>query len=73
MVMIPPAMAVVSGAPPEATVRAARALGGVAPWSTDETRRASMSLPISGVGNSPLSTRYTISPKEMRPINWSMG
>ena len=38
MVMIPPAMAVVSGAPPEATVRAARALGGVAPapWRAEK-------------------------------------
>ncbi len=57
MVMMPPAMAVVSGAPPVATVRAARALGGVTPWSTDDTNMASISLPTWGVGRSPLSTR----------------
>ena len=54
--MIPAATDALNDAPVEATVRAAKALGGVAPWSID-TRIASINFPIAGDGSSPFRIR----------------
>src|SRR5947199_222993 len=71
--MIPAATAALSEAPVEAVVRAANALGGVAPWSIDETRIASINRPTDSDGNSPVNIKYTAAAKETRPINSAMS
>ncbi len=45
MLMTPAATEALNDAPVDATVRATRVEGGVTPWSTLETRIASMSRP----------------------------
>jgi hypothetical protein len=57
MANTPAATAAFSSAPVEATVRAVRTEGGLAPWSMEETKTASMSFPTSGVGSSPVKAR----------------
>jgi hypothetical protein len=46
-----------SGAPVVAVFRAASVDGGVMPWSMNDTRIASIKLPIDGDGTSPISSR----------------
>src|SRR6266567_8016068 len=49
--MIPAATEALNVAPVDATVRALNALGGVAPWSIDETKIASIKRATAGDGN----------------------
>src|SRR5207249_11510270 len=55
--MIPAATDALNDAPVDATVRADNALGGVAPWSIDETRIASIKRATVDDGNSPFKTK----------------
>src|SRR5439155_17369196 len=73
MDMMPAATDALKEAPVDATVRAANALGGVAPWSIDATRIASIIRATVGGGNSPVKIRYTAAPKETRPISSAMS
>src|SRR5207253_10425617 len=66
---MPAATAALNDAPVDAVVRAANALGGVTPWSIDETRIASIKRATAGFGNSPVNTKYAAAPNETRPIN----
>jgi hypothetical protein len=54
---MPAATDALNDAPVEATVRAASALGGVAPWSIDETKIASIKRATAGGGNFPCKTK----------------
>ena len=67
------ATAALSDAPVDAVVRAASALGGVTPWSMEETSIASIKRATAGFGNSPVKTKYTAAPKETCPINSAMS
>src|SRR5436853_1565224 len=67
--MMPAATDALNEAPVDAVVRAANALGGVTPWSIDETRIASIKRATAGFGNSPVKTKYAAAPNETCPIN----
>ena len=70
---MPAATQSLSGAPDVATLRAASVDGGVTPWSIDEMSTAFSMRPIAGVGSSPISSRYTASANDSRPIISSSG
>src|SRR6266513_5337006 len=71
--IIPAATDALNVAPVDATVRAANALGGVAPWSIDETKIASIKRARAVDGKSPVKIKYTAAPNDTRPMRSAMS